>query len=277
MLIYIVTVLVSLIIAFLCGAIPVALAIGKSMRGLDVREHGSGNAGSTNAIRVLGLGPGMLVFVGDVLKGALGCVLVTVATGIAILVASSAAVDEAALLMQGSAGVLEFDPIISILASDYSSMLIDIPRALAIIATILGHMFSPFMGFKGGKGVATALGAIGVTLPFIAICSLTVFVIVVLITRYVSLSSIIAVTTVPIFTIFFPLVSNNLLGIESVASLPLANNLLSFVSDAAPSSLIFSVFTVILALVVVWAHRKNIGRLLRKEEPKFSLTKKEKE
>jgi len=275
MLIYIITVLVSLIIAFLCGSIPVALAIGKSMRGLDIREHGSGNAGSANAVRVLGFGPGLLVFVGDVLKGALGCVIVTVATGIAVLAVSSAAVDQATLLMQSGTEVLEFDPIISIVASDYSSLLYEIPRALAIIAAILGHMFSPVMSFKGGKGVATALGAIAVTLPIIAICSLTVFVIVVLITRYVSLSSIVAVSTVPIFTIFFPIASNGLLGIESVASQPLANSFLTFVSTAAPSSLVFSVFTVVLALVVIWAHRKNIGRLLRKEEPKFSLRKKE--
>ena len=247
MLIYIITVLISLLIAFLCGSIPVALVIGKSMRGLDVREHGSGNAGSTNAIRVLGLGPGLLVFVGDVLKGAIGCVLVTVATGLVIYMASTSAIEEAIILTQGSTEVLEFDPIIPILASEYSSMLLEIPQALAIIATILGHMFSPFMGFKGGKGVATALGSIGVVLPFAAICALSLFFVVVLISRYVSLGSIIAVISVPIFTaLFYP----------------------------SPTYL---VFTILVALVVVWAHRKNLGRLYRKEEPKFSLPKKEKE
>lgn len=244
MLIYIVSVVIALLLAFLCGAIPVALIVGKSMRGLDVREHGSGNAGSTNAIRVLGLGPGLLVFAGDVLKGALGCVIVMFAAGFSIVLASTLATQDALLLVQGGTETLEFDPIVSIIASDYSDYLFNVPMALAIIATILGHMFSPFMGFKGGKGVATALGSIGVVLPFTALSSLGVFIIVVLITRYVSLGSIIAVITVPVFTFFY-----------------------------YPSPT-YVVFTVLVALAVVWAHRKNIARLRRGEEPKFSLPKK---
>ncbi|MCL2750437.1 MAG: glycerol-3-phosphate 1-O-acyltransferase PlsY [Coriobacteriia bacterium] len=243
---YCVAVLVALLIAFLCGAIPIALIIGKSMRGLDVREHGSGNAGSTNAIRVLGLGPGLLVFAGDVLKGALGCVIMALTAGISLLLIASSATEEAMLLMQTSTEAFEFDPLISAIASEHSSMLYEIPMALAVVATILGHMFSPFMGFKGGKGVATALGSLAVVLPLTAVCSLSVFIVIVLLTRYVSLGSVIAVTTVPIFTFFF---------------------------YPSPTYL---VFTILVALVVVWAHRKNIVRLLKKEEPKFSLPKKDK-
>ncbi|MCL2806729.1 MAG: glycerol-3-phosphate 1-O-acyltransferase PlsY [Coriobacteriia bacterium] len=245
MLIYLVFVSISLLIAFLCGAIPVALMIGKSMRGLDVREHGSGNAGSTNAIRVLGLGPGILVFLGDVFKGALGCVIVVLVTSITTLVATSMATQEAMLFIQEGREVIEFDPIISIMASNHSGMLRDGPLALAIVATILGHMFSPFMGFKGGKGVATALGSVGVALPLTAICSLGLFIVVVALTRYVSLGSIIAIISVPIFTFFF-----------------------------YPSP-IFIVFTICTAVAVVWAHRKNIVRLGKGEEPKFSLPKKD--
>lgn len=255
MLTYIITVLIALLLAFLCGSIPVAIIVGKSMRGLDVREHGSGNAGSTNAIRVLGVGPGLLVFAGDVLKGALGSVIVVLAVGISIAFGSEAAIQEAmtALSDAGSAS-FELDPLLTILAGDNASFLSDVPRALAIVVTVLGHMFSPFMSFKGGKGVATALGAVGVVLPTTAICSLVVFAIVVLITRYVSLGSIIAVITVPLFTALFPFLF--------------------------PDSLSFSptlvVFTIILAIAVVWAHRKNIVRLSKREEPKFSLPKKDK-
>ncbi len=246
MLIYIVSVVIALLVAFLCGAIPVALIIGTSMRGLDVREHGSGNAGSTNAIRVLGLGPGLLVFAGDVFKGALGCMLVALAVGVSVFMTSAMATQDALALALEGVEVLEFDPIVSIIASDYASYLYDVPMALAIIATILGHMFSPFMGFKGGKGVATALGSIGVVLPFTALSSLGVFIVIVLITRYVSLGSIIAVITVPIFTcLFYP--SPTFIG-----------------------------FTIVVALAVVWAHRKNIARLRKGEEPKFSLPKKDK-
>jgi len=246
MLTYTIAVLVSLLLAFLCGSIPVALIIGKSMRGLDVREHGSGNAGTTNALRVLGLGPGLLVFAGDVLKGSLGCVIVALAAGISVVLASTEATEQAILLMQDGVEIVEFDPIISIIAGGHASLLQEIPKALAVVATILGHMFSPFMGFKGGKGVATALGSIGVVLPLTAVCALGVFAVVVLITRYVSLGSIIAIITVPVFTAIFYL---------------------------SPT---YIVFTVLIAVAVVWAHRKNIGRLSRKEEPKFSLPKKEK-
>lgn len=243
MLTYLLIVLISLLLAFLCGSIPVAIIVGKTMRGLDVREHGSGNAGSANAIRVLGIGPGLLVFAGDVFKGALGCVIVTVATVVAIPVSSMLANQDAIELALSSAGTISVDPIVTIIANGYTNLLLEIPLALAILAAILGHMFSPFMSFKGGKGVATALGSIAVVLPFTALCSFAVFILVVLISRYISLGSIIAVITVPVFTaIFYP----------------------------SPA---YMVFTICVAAVVVWAHRKNIDRLRKKQEPKFSATK----
>jgi len=241
MLTYLIAVVAALVVAFLCGSIPVALIVGKSMRGLDVREHGSGNAGSTNAIRVLGLGPGMLVFAGDVLKAALGCVIVSLVVMISLTVAETEATQQAILALGTSAEGFEPDPLISIMASDQTSFLYDIPMALAMIATILGHMFSPFMGFKGGKGVATALGSIGVVLPLTALSSFGVFFLVVILTRYVSLGSIIAVITVPIFTVIY---------------------------YGSPT---YIVFTILVAIAVVLAHKKNIVRLMKGEEPKFSL------
>lgn len=245
---YVISVVAGLVLAFLCGSIPVALMVGKSMRGLDVREHGSGNAGTTNAIRVLGVGPGMIVFAGDVFKGALGCFIVMLLVGFSLTMASFEATNAAIAMLQSTAATdtFEIDPLVTILASDYASMLHEIPMMLAILATILGHMFSPFMGFKGGKGVATALGSVGVVLPFTALSSLAVFIVIVLIFRYVSLGSILAVTTVPIFTFFYY------------------------------GSLTYVVFTVLVAVAVVYAHRKNISRLLKGEEPRFSFSSKDK-
>ena len=244
MLAYVISVIAALLLAFLCGAIPFALIIGKSMRGLDVREHGSGNAGSTNAIRVLGLGPGLLVFAGDVLKAALGCVIVILVVEVAVPLSYAWASQEAVYALLSGAETI--DPLVDIW-SNHKEYLYDIPKALAILATVLGHMFSPFMRFKGGKGVAAALGAIGVVLPLVALCSLTVFALITLVTRYVSLGSVIAVVTVPIFTcVFYP----------------------------SPT---YIVFTALLAVAVVLAHHKNIKRLIKREESKFSLSKKEKD
>ena len=245
MLSYLLVVLTSLLIAFMCGAIPVAVIVGKTMRGLDVREHGSGNAGSANAIRVLGIGPGLLVFAGDVLKGALGGLIVTVATVITIPISSMLANQAAIDLALSGTGPISVDPIITIVANGHTNLLLEIPLALAILATILGHMFSPFMSFKGGKGVATALGSIGLVLPLTALCSFAVFIVMLLISRYVSLGSIVAVITVPIFTtLFYP----------------------------SPA---YIIFTILVAVAVIWAHRKNIARLIKKEEPKFSVAKKD--
>lgn len=245
MLLYIVCILVLLILAFLCGAIPVALIVGRATRGLDVREHGSGNAGTTNAIRVLGTGPGLVVFAFDVLKGALGCFIIKIGAPIVFVIAQSLALEsDINAALSDTAGAVNFDPL-SLMDLTQAAHLNDIVLALSIVVVCLGHMFSPFMRFKGGKGVATALGAVSVVLPFTALCSFSVFIIIVLITRYVSLGSIIAVITVPLFTCFF---------------------------YPTPT---FIVFTVILALFVVWAHRKNIVRLSKGEEPKFSFKKKD--
>ncbi|MDR2035840.1 MAG: glycerol-3-phosphate 1-O-acyltransferase PlsY [Coriobacteriales bacterium] len=244
MLIYIISVIIALALAFLCGSIPFALIIGKSMRGLDVREHGSGNAGSTNAIRVLGLGPGLLVFAADVFKAALGCIIVLLAVNLSITVAATMATQVAIDMVLQGTGALEYDPLVAIMAGEQASYLFNIPLSLAVVATILGHMFSPFMGFKGGKGVATALGSLLVVLPLAALCALTVFIVIVIATRFVSLGSIIAVSTVPVFTYFF---------------------------DPAPT---YIVFTILVAVVVVLAHRKNIIRLSQNREPRFTLPKK---
>ena len=238
---YVLTSLAALALAYLCGSIPVALLVGWAFGGIDIRQHGSGNTGTANALRTLGWLPGMLVFVGDALKGALGCLLVGSALSLALAWNWGMEPGWAPAWAQTSSG----ETSLALTTGLPASLLVDLPMALASIACILGHMFSPFMGFKGGKGVATALGALLVVLPVAALCALTLFLLALLITRIVSLSSIIAVLSVPIFTALF-----------------------------YGNSPTYIVFALLLALAVVLAHKKNIVRIAKGQEPRFSVEKK---
>jgi glycerol-3-phosphate acyltransferase PlsY len=249
MLLYFILVAVALVVAYFCGSIPVGLIVGKFLGDIDIRQHGSGNTGTTNALRTMGWGPGLLVFAGDVFKGALGCLLVSFAVSFSVvqaLTASAAIVQEAAAagLVAGSAAAA-IDPLANALIFSDSSYILDIPMALAVLACVFGHMFSPFMHFKGGKGIATALGCLIVVLPLAAICALAVFGVVVLASRIVSVGSMAAIASLPVFTYIF-----------------------------YGSSITYIVFTIFLAIVVIAAHRKNIIRISKGEEPRFSVGKK---
>ncbi len=143
--------------AYLLGSISFSLLIVRSMRGFDVREQGSGNAGATNVLRLVGRGPAAAVLLLDVAKG-----VVPVLTARAL----------------GAPG-----PVVGLTA----------------VATVVGHVFPVFHGFRGGKGVATVTGALGSLAPWPALLSLAVFVVVVAATRYVALGSIAAVTGFPLW------------------------------------------------------------------------------
>jgi glycerol-3-phosphate acyltransferase PlsY len=229
---YVCIVGIALVLAYLCGSLPVALVVGRASAGIDIRQHGSGNTGTTNAVRTLGWLPGLLVFVCDALKGALACLVMRWAlswAGIWIL-----GLAPGWILAEEAPGVLQ--PSLPL------NLLVDLPLALAFIASVLGHMFSPFMGFKGGKGVATTLGALLVVMPPVALCGLGLFLIVLLCSRMVSLSSILGVLSVPVFALVF-----------------------------YKNSPTFIVFALLLALAVVAAHKKNIKRIIRGTEPRLTL------
>lgn len=196
------------VLSFLLGSIPFGLIVSKA-KGIDIRQVGSGNIGATNAIRALGPGLGLFVFVLDVLKGAIPAILVT-----------------------------QFikSPILGIDVQAWSLL-------IGIVA-ILGHMFSPWLGFKGGKGVATGLGALIGSSPLTAALALALMVISTAITRYVSLSSIIC----------------------AAAVLPIS----IFVSKDSPHMI---PFIAIMAGVIIYKHRANIARLRNGTEPKFSFKK----
>ena len=206
-----------MIAAYLLGSIPSAVWIGKKYYGIDIREHGSKNAGTTNMLRVLGKRAALPVFIIDYFKG-FGAVMLT--------------------------SLMRYDDAIS------SSTLITI-RIIATAFVVLGHIFPIFAGFKGGKGVATLLGAgTGIYAP-ILLLSFGVWCIVFAIWHYVSLASMVAGCSYPIFVIIFSTMTYN--------------------DNASLGSVPFIVFSWVVAILLIWTHRKNITRLREGTESKIYL------
>ncbi|MEM6360350.1 MAG: glycerol-3-phosphate 1-O-acyltransferase PlsY [Bacteroidota bacterium] len=203
----------GLIIAYFMGSIPTAIWFGRAVYNTDVRQHGSGNPGATNTFRVLGTRAGTIVMLGDIIKGLL-------ATSIATL------------LMHGN--------IIT------PANLVTYKLIFGVVA-VVGHIFSAFLNFKGGKGVATLLGMMIAIHYEVAIVCILVFLISLLITKYVSLSSIIGALSFPCMLVFIPRFKTS-----------------------EPLLIIFGFF---LFVVIVWTHNKNIKRLLSGDENKTHLIK----
>ena len=205
--------------AYLLGSIPFGYLLVKVFRGQDIRQTGSGNIGATNVARSGAKGLGIATLVLDALKGALAVYLVKV------IVASQYPVC-------GTGSVAKFcvDPL------PY--------QAAAALFAVLGHVFPVWLKFKGGKGVATALGVFCVLFPKAVLVSLVVFIIVVAATRYVSLGSILAAVSFPIAAYFLQ----------------------------KPDALSLTLTSVI-ALIVVLKHHENIGRLLAGTENRFGASK----
>jgi len=203
--------LLFVLLAYLTGAFPSAVWVGKTFYKIDVREFGSGNAGATNTFRVLGKKAGIPVLIMDIFKGWVCVNYILFLTNIP----------------QSAEAVFEIQ--------------------LAFgIAAVIGHLFPIYTGFRGGKGIATLLGLLIGLHAVAALYSILVFVIVFLISKYVSLGSIIA-------SIAFPILVILILG-STNASLNL-----------------FAFFVPILSLIT---HQKNIERLLRSEETKVKFGKK---
>ncbi len=193
--------------AYLLGSIPTAVWWGNRYYGIDVREFGSGNAGATNTFRVLGKKAGIPVLVIDIFKGTAAVLLV------------------------------HFSPFVF-----DTNEFVNLELGLGI-AVLIGHVFPLFAGFRGGKGVATILGVVICLTPITSLLVLLVFVIVLLSTRYVSLSSMTAGLSFPFFLNIVLKNQNQIL-------------------------LLFSVFVAILLIIT---HKKNISRLLKKQESKVDL------
>ncbi len=158
---------VILVLSYLVGSIPGSVWVGKWLYGLDIREHGSGNAGATNAFRVLGWKAGMLATVVDLGKGLFAAGVI------------------ATIRLDGLPSGLEFWQVETFV------------RLMAGFAAIVGHMFPIWAGFKGGKGVNTAAGVLFALSPVTMLIVLGVFAVVLFTSRYVSLASLLATVAFP--------------------------------------------------------------------------------
>lgn len=209
------------VVSFLLGSIPFGLIISKVFYHTDLREHGSGNIGTTNAIRTMGKVGGYAVFVLDFGKGLLSGAL----AGVAASMALGQGVELTALVNQATF------------------------MGLAFLGCVGGHIFSPWLGFKGGKGIAVAVGCLFVVFgPVGALLELAIFIVLVVVTKRVSFGSIVAAGSTPFFAAYFFLFT-------TFAPLAWA-------------------FCTIAGLTVVWAHRENIKRLCAGTESKIGDKKK---
>ena len=200
------------IIAYLLGSVSFSVIFSKKMAGFDVREKGSGNAGTTNVLRSVGKKAAAITLICDVLKGV-----------VAILVAV----------------------IIGKIVKDLNNTLL---VQIAGIAVIIGHTFPIFFGFKGGKGIATSLGVLLVTNWNIGLICLVFALVLMVLTRMVSLGSIAAAILFPVLVMFMP--SNN------------------YIVEGN-----YTIYAIILAVLVVFNHRTNVKRLLNGTENKLDFKK----
>jgi glycerol-3-phosphate acyltransferase PlsY len=214
---------IIVILSYLIGSVPNSIIISKLVRGIDIREHGSGNAGGTNVMRVLGWKYGLLVIFLDALKGAIAVVIIS-------------------RLFYGPLPFENVSPF-----DDFTLV-----QIIAGMSAVIGHIWTVFAGFKGGKGIATALGMLLTLITIDMLIAVGIFALVVLISRYVSLGSIIAAISVP-STLF---IRENLFHVD----IPGYSTLLPFIIGVTA--------------LVIFTHRKNLVRIINGNENKISFRKK---
>ena len=205
------------IIAYLIGSVNFSILISKKMAGFDVREKGSGNAGTTNMLRSVGKKAAAITLICDILKGVVSIV-------IAIIVGNIVKNLDREFLLQ-----------------------------IAGIAVVIGHTFPIFFGFKGGKGVATSLGVLLMSNWQIGLICLVFALVLMVLTRMVSLGSCGAAVLFPVLTLFI--------------------NQHYTVLTEGKSGRVYFVYSVILAIIVLYNHRSNIKRILNGTENKLSFKK----
>jgi len=198
-----------ILLAYLVGSFPTSIVVGRMTRRIDIREHGSKNAGGTNAFRVLGWKAGLFVAVVDILKGVLATLLIA---------------------------KIRVDP----LTLDY-----ELVQIIAGTSAVIGHVWTVLAKFKGGKGVATGAGMIIALFPWASLICFIIFAALVLTTRYVSLGSLIATSSLPFVLLTF----DRMFG-KSVST-----SLLTF--------------SILISCLIIFTHRSNIRRLLNGTENRF--------
>lgn len=206
--------ILTVLLAYLAGSIPFGLLVARVVAGIDIRTQGSGNIGATNVGRVLGAKWGITVLLLDALKGLLPVWLIPLAL-------SGSLTDRVVLL-----------------------------RVLAGVATIVGHMFPCWLGFRGGKGVATSLGVVLIIAPLGSLAAFIGFVLSMLVSRIVSLSSIIAAIAFAVC--------------QMIVLRP---------HPFATSQIPVALFSLAVPVLIIVRHSSNIGRLLRGQEKRFEFGK----
>ncbi len=202
-----------IIIAYLLGSIPSAVWIGKKYYGIDIREHGSKNAGTTNMLRVLGRRAALPVFALDFLKGFVAVTIID---------------------------LMQYDDLIG------QNGLINL-KIVAVFAAVLGHIFPIFAGFRGGKGVATLVGAVTGIYPPVALLCFGVWLVMLMVSHYVSLASMVAGCCFP--------------------------DLHAHIAQSQRIDVPFVVFSFVIAILLIYTHRKNIERLKAGTESKTFIWK----
>jgi len=198
-----------ILFAYLVGSFPTSIVVGRMTQRIDIREHGSKNAGGTNAFRVLGWKAGLFVAVVDILKGVLATLLIA---------------------------KIRVDP----LMLDY-----ELVQIIAGTFAVIGHIWTVLAKFKGGKGVATGAGLIIALFPWASLICFIIFAALVLTTRYVSLGSIIATSSLPFVLLTF----------DRMFGKSVSNSLLAF--------------SILISGLIIFTHRSNIRRLINGTENRF--------
>jgi glycerol-3-phosphate acyltransferase PlsY len=198
---------------YLVGSVPTGYLLGRS-RGLDIRQHGSGNIGATNVWRVMGRNWGLLAFASDFLKGFLPLYLLRT---------------------------------LSFSFPDGGSWSIALLLVICGLAAIIGHNYTPWLGFKGGKGIATSAGVLAALIPWVLAVALLLWIIATLITRIVSIGSLLAAVVLPPATAWF-----------------------------YPGEWVYFGLATLAGGLAVWRHRSNIQRLLAGTEPRIEFGTKKK-
>ena len=203
--------IILIIISYLTGSTPTSIIVGRITNGIDIRKHGSGNAGGTNVFRVLGWKPALIVVIVDVFKGWLPAAIFAPAFYFAQIIPD-----------------------------------LGVVQILCGFSAVLGHTYTIFAGFKGGKGVGTLGGMLIALFPTVFPFCLAVAVITIILTGYVSLASMFASVSLPIFLFLLPPI---------------------FGTNPAPLSLM--VFSLLMPWFITFTHRSNIQRLRNGEENQF--------
>jgi len=202
--------LLLIIVAYLIGSIPTALIVSKKFFGIDIRDYGSGNMGATNTFRVLGTRYGTMVMIIDIIKGV------------------------------AAVALYKFIAYYSHNEIERTNFMIGLG-----LAAVIGHIFPIFAGFRGGKGVATLFGMLLAMQPIVAGSCVGVFLLVLYLTRYVSLSSILGAIMLPVSVLW---IWNE-------------------------HEVMYRIFALLVAGLVLFTHQKNIGRILRGVESRIPILK----